>query len=301
MNSTIITNPTNVTASENDADPSLLIITLFGIYYVSALLIGILGNILIIASVCTYKHMRTVVNGFLLNVAISDLLFAIFSTFDAIKDVYEEWQIGDISCRIQGLLIEVSYTVSVLTLVAVALERYISICYPYRRKRTFNQSLYMSTIIWVVGLSFCFVLGYGYTAKNDENGEFKCQNNNWSNKSRRTFYIIHSILIYLIHLSLMCLSHYKITKTLIHQQKYRSTTIRNNTAQVNISTPNIKENANTKVTVKTTSTDEVSAKNNKPLQAAFRRVKIIKLLIVVTSILFYPLDSIYFGSLIVIF
>ena len=265
--------------NETDANEKLTIplLVAFGIYYFAVLLTGLIGNLFIIAAVFKYNHMKKVVNVFLANLALSDLLFAVLTIFDSYTLYAGEWVFGEVFCRLQGTFIEVSYTVSVLTLTAVSAERYFSICYPYGKKRTYKQSQAISAILWVLGFLFCAVLLRGYTTQayfltypNDPNWHsiFKCENDNWSSKSRLTFYIIHSIFVYLIPITLMCWSHVKISKVLILPKK--------------ISAP-----AKNKTYPKTTCSKVKNKYNDKKHhETKVRNSKIVKLLVAVILVFF---------------
>ncbi|XP_065665980.1 muscarinic acetylcholine receptor M3 [Hydra vulgaris] len=218
-----------VSSSELSEKLSTPIVVAFGIYYFPVLLIGLVGNIFIIVAVLKYNHMKKVVNVFLANLALSDLLFAVLTIFDSYTLYRGEWVFGEIFCRMQGTLIEVSYTVSVLTLTAVSAERYFSICYPFRKKHTYQQSQVLSFVLWLLGFLFCAVLLHGYTTQayllpftTDLKGQviFKCENGNWSSTTRLAFYITHSIFVYFLPISFMCWSHIKISRVLIQPKKH---------------------------------------------------------------------------------
>jgi len=246
-------------------------------YYFVVFSTGFVGNLLIIISVYRFKKMRNVVNIFLTNLAIADLLFVLLSLFDAFSYFFNEWKFGNAACRIQSTFIELSYTVSVLTLSVVSIERYTSICKPYTKKRTLKQSVYMLLLIWIFGLCFCGVLLYGYSEKTI-NGVTLCLNENWSDQYRLMFYIIHSVLVFLVPLFLMCLSHLKISNALVSQQRRLT---------VNKQCLTTKMDINKNLSISTTSSEkEFKTKSTRRQQKAKGRMNVIRLLMVVTLIFF---------------
>ena len=97
---------------------------------------------------------------------------------------------------------------------AVAYERYLAICFPLAVKRTIKQARNICVCTWIFGFLFCGCLLYGYTIKTDEKGILQCRNENWSKESRLIFYTVHSFVVYLLPITVMCISHVKITRAL---------------------------------------------------------------------------------------
>lgn len=276
----------------------------FILYYAIVFLSGSIGNIVIIASVVKYKRMRTVVNIFLVNLAAADLLFVALSVFDALSFLMDgKWVLGDAFCRIQGTLIEISYTVSVCTLTVVAAERYVSICHPHKLKRTFRQAFATCAFVWLFSLVFCSGLFYGYTAGPDENGFVTCRNNHWTKDSRISFYIVHSLLVYLVPLAVMSFSHLFISKALIRQKKRSFSTFSCSSDHITKSMDDLNHNKNDPGTGATqgASTPKAHIKFNggggggcrsnkaewkQNVKQATKRMRVVRLLLVVTIVFF---------------
>lgn len=218
----------------------------------------------------------------------------------ALKAAYNvnKWIFGDIICRLQSTSIEISYTVSIITLVTVALERYLSICYPYKRKRTVRQSIYTSVFIWVFAVMFCGVLVSGYQGRK-EGGKYICNNDPWSKQSRLIFYTVHSVIVYILPLVILLVAHYKISRVLESQRirsRERLHTNRRSTSETNhVETNNI---SNVMVSTDGHSTLEYKPsplgdkqitecnpkERSKSMRTLTRRSNIIRLLIVITTI-----------------
>lgn len=207
----------NVTFAPNNGtlvaveEGSLTITVAFLTFYVVVLTCAIIGNSLVLLTVYRYPFMRTVVNLFLANLATSDLLFAIISVFDTVAFMKSGWFSGEGSCKVQSYLIEVFYTCSILTLVAVSCERYLAICRPHLRSRTRKQTMITIAIAWATSIGFCSVLLYAYRIR-VQDGAPVCENLQWSISDRQIFYTIHSVLVYLIPLTIMIWAHHRISK-----------------------------------------------------------------------------------------
>ena len=268
----------------------------FIIYYAIVFLSGSIGNFVIIASVVKYKRMRTVVNIFLVNLAIADLLFVVLSIFDALAFLLDgKWVLGDAFCRFQGTMIEISYTVSVCTLTVVAAERYMSICHPHKIKRTFKQAFCTCVFVWIFSLIFCSGLFYGYTASINKEGFVTCRNNHWEERSRLSFYIVHSVLVYLVPLAVMSFSHFFISRALIRQKMRTFSTFSCSTDQITKSVDDLDHNKNDQTSLPPTPRAQIKlgahTKNNKSewkrnVKQATKRMRVVKLLLVVTIVFF---------------
>ena len=82
-----------------------------------------------------------------------------------------DWPGGNGLCKIQGTLIEISYTASILTLVAISHERSRSVrSTSLARNRSVAQRTIVIKILWIVAIVVCAPLFYGYATK-EENGE----------------------------------------------------------------------------------------------------------------------------------
>ena len=82
-----------------------------------------------------------------------------------------DWPGGNGLCKIQGTLIEISYTASILTLVAISHERSRSVrSTSLARNRSVAQRTIVIKILWIVAIVVCAPLFHGYAIK-EENGK----------------------------------------------------------------------------------------------------------------------------------
>ena len=67
--------------------------------------VGLVGNGLVIAVVLKTSHMRTVINIFIVNLAMADfMVLLICMTPSVLADVTESWYLGDVMCKIVPFL-----------------------------------------------------------------------------------------------------------------------------------------------------------------------------------------------------
>ena len=98
---------------------------------------SLVGNIFIALVVYKTKTLRKPINFFILNMAMSDLLFPIFLFPRIVTGLYVDfWLIdgpfGEAMCKIFSYSIEVSVLVSIQSLVLVAVDRFGAVVFPFR-------------------------------------------------------------------------------------------------------------------------------------------------------------------------
>ncbi|UXI16692.1 mitochondrial import receptor [Sarcoptes scabiei] len=119
----------------------LMFLSIYSIVMISASI----GNLIIIYIIVSDRRMHTVVNHYIVNLAVCDLLISIFVLPTKVLELLApaEWlALNDTICMIMFFLQTVVVFASVLTLVATCFERYFAIVHPLksrmqqRKKRT---------------------------------------------------------------------------------------------------------------------------------------------------------------------
>ncbi|KAI8489235.1 Orexin receptor type 2 [Branchiostoma belcheri] len=122
--------------------------------YILVFLLALIGNGLVCFVVARNSHMRTVTNYFIANLSAGDLLVTIICLPPTlVVDIMETWFFGETMCKIIPYLQMVSVSVSVLTLCAIAVERWYAIVHPLKFKSTNARARTIICLIWVVSLS----------------------------------------------------------------------------------------------------------------------------------------------------
>ncbi|XP_056293728.1 cholecystokinin receptor [Pseudoliparis swirei] len=132
-------------------DDHTLRILLYSLIFV----LSVFGNLLIIVVLTVNKRMRTVTNTFLLSLAVSDLMMAIFCMpFTLIPSILKDFIFGAAMCKIVSYLMGISVSISTFSLVAIAIERYSAICNPLK-SRVWQTRSHASRVIaatWVLAI-----------------------------------------------------------------------------------------------------------------------------------------------------
>ena len=121
----------------------------------SIILFGsLVGNVLVILVVVLNRHMRSVTNYLIVNMAVADLLLTAFNMPVTIKVIATrsiDWSV--VLCKIIPFTQCVSVASSVLTLTAIAIDRFLAILYPLKRYVTFPVAYYMIAVVWIVAIA----------------------------------------------------------------------------------------------------------------------------------------------------
>ncbi|XP_078731470.1 neuropeptide FF receptor 1 [Lampetra fluviatilis] len=124
------------------------------IAYLFIFLLCMIGNGLVCYVVLQSRRMRTVTNLFILNLAVSDLLVGIFCMpITLVDNLITGWPFGVVVCKMSGLVQGTSVSASVFTLVAIAVDRFRCIVYPFKRKLRISHALFTILVIWALALA----------------------------------------------------------------------------------------------------------------------------------------------------
>ena len=127
--------------------------------YCLIFLVSLAGNTVIGIIVHKTKTLRKPINLLIVNMAMSDLLFPIFSFPSRMQTFYtNSWLIGgplgQALCRLTYFLPYVSITVSIQSLVLIAVDRFGAVVYPLRSPLISSKVCpFLITATWIVGMA----------------------------------------------------------------------------------------------------------------------------------------------------
>nr|XP_022319814.1 galanin receptor type 1-like [Crassostrea virginica] len=123
--------------------------------YGLTLVLGITGNILVIASVIRFRKLHSVTNVFLLSLASADLLLVVICVpVKCISFFSYSWRLGEFMCKFVNYLQNVSIICSIMTLTGLSLERYYAILHPMKSRYVCTISLARRSVLCIWCLSF---------------------------------------------------------------------------------------------------------------------------------------------------
>ena len=170
--------------------------------------LAVVGNILVICTICRNpKKFRTIVHIFIANMAMSDIVGAIFIAPIRISNALDvpfplKGTLGAIMCPLSPFLSDSSFVVSVLTIIIIAAERFQAVVFPRRHLLPFTQYRCLSIFtIWFI--AFAFYSPYFYTKRLvSEDDEILCDTK-WEpafdpDISPRVYFVVDVILFWAI-------------------------------------------------------------------------------------------------------
>ena len=201
------------------------VVVIFSVFYAIVFIISVVGNTWVIINGYTIlKRTHSPVMWFLANLASADLLFTFLTVLNVIT-FHWRWVGGDGTCKLQGFLVEATYTVSITTLVVLSYQRLKAVIDPLNARIGSGprKEFLKIVIIWAIGLSVCSPLAHIYRMETQDTGKLVCANTKWGNIGRKIFYTLHATLFFIVPLS-----HMIFTQTQIHRAlRSRPQTINN--------------------------------------------------------------------------
>ncbi|XP_053211742.1 allatostatin-A receptor-like [Panonychus citri] len=192
-------------------------------------IIGLLGNSLVVIVVLWDVQMRSTTNVLIFNLAVADLLFIVFCVpFTATDYALAYWPFGDIWCRIVQYLIYVSAYASIYTLVLMSLDRFMAVVHPIASLsiRTEANAYRAITFLWIAIILLCLptlVVHQVHRASEQEN-DHVCHVNSIDNKIFAPSVFLSS---YAIPLTLAFILYVCMLKRLWHNDIRTGRSVRN--------------------------------------------------------------------------
>lgn len=177
---TDMSNATNATNLYCGADTSTVSLVVKVSLYVIVMLVSLIGNSLIFAVVLKNRKMRTPVNFFVVNMAAADILITVFYMPRMISRFFlgSEWGIsgglGHFLCKIAPITQELSASVSVLTLIVMAVDRFFAVLFPLKRIITNLVANASIALVWIIAAAVRSPLFYALRLVQTEDGKTFC-------------------------------------------------------------------------------------------------------------------------------
>nr|BAQ54825.1 opsin, short-wavelength sensitive type [Tanypteryx pryeri] len=127
---------------------------LLGLAYAVILVVGMLGNMLVIVTFFTAKSLQTPSNAFVANLAIFDTLMMSKLPLFVMNSVVEGQLFGKIGCDIFGLIGSYSGIGAAVTNAAIAFDRYRTIAFPLDGRLGMKAAIILVVFTWVWATPF---------------------------------------------------------------------------------------------------------------------------------------------------
>ena len=181
MNDSIMTNISKSTATNTSiintesvyqSDVPLYLKILASICYIVSMILGIGGNILVLLVIFYHQRMKTVTSFFIINLAISDLIFALLCIPSTYITAYliQYWPFSSFACVFFNYMQTVSVTLTVYTLIWITFDKYWAFVKPFKLRMSIKICKYLIFLSWLfslfVSLPIAFFTKLTYSSHN---------------------------------------------------------------------------------------------------------------------------------------
>lgn len=177
--------------------------------------VNIAGNSVVCLIIKRNLHMRTLISYLLVNLAIADMIFAIFiapSVLLRLTSFHPEGVIAAGLCKFVtgGNVGWIGAVSSIFSLIAIAVERYYSVIYPFRWNLTKPKLKVIVLVSWI--FSVAFNIPMFLTATFDDKKQFCVWN--WPQEWMSKVYSVAWLLVVVLPLIVMAGLYSRVARTL---------------------------------------------------------------------------------------
>lgn len=198
---------------------------MLGIILTLLILLTIGGNVLVCLAVCASRRLRCLTNCFIVSLAVTDLLLGLLVLpFSALLQINDEWPLGAVFCNFYISMDVMLCTASILTLLAISVDRYLAVTMPLRYTSLvlpWRVAVAMVSV-WAVSLAVSFLpIQMGW---NTVNGTVQ-NHGPWASEGKcrfelnRPYVLTDSLLTFYLPLVTMCWTYLKILRIARAQAK----------------------------------------------------------------------------------
>ncbi|XP_042202923.1 C-C chemokine receptor type 3-like [Callorhinchus milii] len=201
-----------------------LTVTLYSLIFI----LSVVGNSLVLWIMLRYEKLKTITDIFIVNLAISDLLFAASLPFWA-KDHVSGWVFGNAMCKLLSGVFFVGYYSGIMFLTLMTADRYFAVVHAVyaARSRKTCYAVTASLVVWAISLS-ASVPEFIYSTEITWDQTKFCMAN-YPEDSEHIWllfgYYQQIILFFLIPLVVIVYCYYKIMNTVLRckaRKKYKA-------------------------------------------------------------------------------
>ncbi|XP_014253740.1 neuromedin-K receptor-like isoform X2 [Cimex lectularius] len=195
-------------------DVPVSLIVFLSFCYGSISVAAVVGNGLVIWVIVTSRRMRNVTNYYIANLALADIAIGLFAIpFEFQAALLQKWLLPAFMCAFCPFVKSLSISVSVLTLSAIALDRYKAILHPLKARVSRLQFKMVITFIWIIGGIMGAPFMYALRVV-DKDGQPFCDNVNISEEVWFWYHVALFLLQYLIPLIVISFAYTRMSLSL---------------------------------------------------------------------------------------
>ncbi|KAH9515475.1 hypothetical protein Btru_014588 [Bulinus truncatus] len=130
------------------------------VLYSVVIIFGFFANLLVVVVILRYKQLHTVTNIFISYLAIADVALCVFNLpIQLHYQLSNNWMFGRLLCYVAFPSFGVPLFSSSLSILMIAVDRYILIVYPFKKRMTNGQAVIIVIVIIIVTVALSTPLG----------------------------------------------------------------------------------------------------------------------------------------------
>ena len=185
----------------------------FTLVFSALFVFGIAFNLLSIFSILNSKSF-TPINTLILSLAFSDIAYTMSIPLFAAHLFAKSWPFGELGCRVFYLVDMIGMNVSVLTITALSIERFIDVTSKLKNWKLFTQKSKLRAIILYICLSwlFSFIFAYPFVSSVrlvNFNNVYTC-GSTWNEQTTRSYFTLKLVTSFVIPYVLITISSSKL-------------------------------------------------------------------------------------------
>ncbi|KYO24418.1 visual pigment-like receptor peropsin isoform A [Alligator mississippiensis] len=209
----------NSSESENEAHSAFTQTehNIVAAYLITAGVISILSNIVVLSIFVKYKELRTATNAIIINLAFTDIgVSGIGYPMSAASDLHGSWKFGNTGCQIYAALNIFFGMASIGLLTVVAVDRYLTICRPnIGRRMTTHTYTMLILAAWVNAVFWASMPIVGWSSYAPDPTGATCTINWRKNDASFVSYTMTVIAVnFVVPLSVMFYCYFNISRTM---------------------------------------------------------------------------------------
>lgn len=205
----IVPLPGNDSNSNTSRGPLLPEESLTGlmILYTLTTLLSITGNIFVVLVFTKGRHSRTDLRPFLINLAVADLVMAFFCMpFTFADTILGHWVFYKPLCTLVLFVQLFAVAASVMTNMAIGIDRFLVVLFPLRSRVTYSRSKYVIGVIWFSAFSLASV--QFFVGRAQKSGDiYKCIEVWPTPESRKIYTVCLFLCTYIIPLFILSITY----------------------------------------------------------------------------------------------
>ncbi|XP_066528514.1 chemokine XC receptor 1-like [Hoplias malabaricus] len=153
------------------------------IFFSIVIILSLIGNVMVLVILALYESLQSLTNIFILNLAVSDLMFTLGLPFWACSFIWG-WIFGDAVCKGVNFVFFIGFYSSILFLMLMTIQRYVAVVYPLSDWETGQKFVFVPILAWVVSAAAAIPASVQSSVVSDPNdpNSLHCEPNSESDK-----------------------------------------------------------------------------------------------------------------------